>query len=71
METQETALLRLELKYCERCGALWLRLWGSDVVICTRCAKAIAPVWPGSLHTEETNAPIPARNAFWTEGGNA
>lgn len=27
----------LELKYCERCGALCLRLRGRDEVLCIRC----------------------------------
>jgi len=71
METRAIALFRLELKYCERCGALWLRLRGSDVVVCARCAKAIVPAWPGSLDTEETTAPVPAGTTFWMEGGNA
>jgi len=27
----------VELKYCERCGGLWLRRPGQDVVHCGRC----------------------------------
>ena len=27
----------VELKYCERCGGLWLRRPGQDVVYCERC----------------------------------
>ena len=30
----ETAV---ELKYCERCGGLWLRRPGQDLVYCARC----------------------------------
>jgi hypothetical protein len=37
METVE-----LELKYCERCGSLWLRLKGAQEVYCTRCLAKIA-----------------------------
>ncbi len=29
--------LAVELKYCERCGGLWLRRPGQDVVYCERC----------------------------------
>ena len=29
--------LAVELKYCERCGGLWLRRPGQDVVYCDRC----------------------------------
>ena len=32
---------RLELKYCEHCGALWLREPGSDVY-CANCRPQIA-----------------------------
>ena len=34
MEGQET---QLELKYCERCGGLWLRPKGTDGVHCMSC----------------------------------
>jgi hypothetical protein len=30
-----------ELKYCERCGGLWLRPQGGEAVYCGRCAEAI------------------------------
>jgi ribosomal protein L37AE/L43A len=29
--------LAVELKYCERCGGLWLRRPGQGVVYCGRC----------------------------------
>ena len=32
---------RLELKYCERCGALWVRRAGTDESYCERCAAYI------------------------------
>ncbi len=34
MEPLEAGSIQLELKYCERCGALWLRPQGSDLVFC-------------------------------------
>ena len=34
MEGQE---IRVELKYCERCGGLWLRPQGTDGVYCASC----------------------------------
>jgi len=34
--------LLLELKYCERCGALWLRAANGGQVYCVRCAREIA-----------------------------
>jgi hypothetical protein len=30
-------MIQLELKYCERCGALWLRLRGTQEVYCAAC----------------------------------
>lgn len=29
--------MKLELKYCERCGGLWLRLQGTTCVYCDTC----------------------------------
>jgi hypothetical protein len=34
--------LCLELKYCERCGGLWLRPVGSGQMFCVRCAGQVA-----------------------------
>lgn len=40
--------IQCELKYCERCGGLWLRPAGSDEPYCVRCAPLMAelPVAP-------------------------
>lgn len=37
MEIQDHELIQLELKYCERCGGLWLRLQGEHDVYCASC----------------------------------
>ena len=37
METGDLEIVRLELKYCERCGGLWLRTAGSGEVYCSLC----------------------------------
>ena len=39
MESQES---RLELKYCERCGGLWLRREGANGVHCSACSAHFA-----------------------------
>jgi Zn-finger nucleic acid-binding protein len=39
MESQE---IRFELKYCERCGGLWLRTQGADGVYCASCRVGLA-----------------------------
>lgn len=35
----------LELKYCERCGGLWLRCRGDEESYCENCRAAMA-AWP-------------------------
>jgi hypothetical protein len=40
---------KLELKYCERCGGLWLRVRGEELVYCAECAaemRELPPVSP-------------------------
>jgi hypothetical protein len=39
MEGQE---IQVELKYCERCGGLWLRPQGTDGVYCASCRVRLA-----------------------------
>ena len=39
MEGQE---IQVELKYCERCGGLWLRPLGADGVYCASCRVRLA-----------------------------
>jgi len=34
--------IRVELKYCERCGGLWLRPQGADGVYCASCRVGLA-----------------------------
>lgn len=44
IEDQE---IQLELKYCERCGGLWLRLQGPNGVYCASC-RALLESRPNS-----------------------
>jgi hypothetical protein len=37
MESEDPEVIQLELKYCERCGALWLRLRGTQEIYCAPC----------------------------------
>jgi hypothetical protein len=39
MEIDDLEITRLELKYCERCGALWLRQRGTGRVYCAGCTS--------------------------------
>ena len=42
MVSGELQTIRVELKYCEACGALRLRPHGSNAPYCGRCAKVMA-----------------------------
>lgn len=42
----------LELKYCERCGGLWLRPAGGEQVYCVICARAMAELPPSSTEVK-------------------
>jgi hypothetical protein len=47
-----TNTLRLELKYCERCGGLWLRPTGGEQIYCSACGRAMAELPPASTERE-------------------
>jgi hypothetical protein len=36
-DDDRTNEVRVELKYCERCGMLWMRECGSGLIYCTSC----------------------------------
>jgi len=42
------ALIYFELKYCERCGALWLRPRAAAAVYCVPCARQMAETARGA-----------------------
>ena len=72
MEDIENRAMCLELKYCERCGGLWLRPKGSDLIFCVGCAKTMAglvPLWP--RRQASSNHEPDRDDAFWGEGGTA
>ena len=73
MEEIEAGSIQLELKYCERCGGLWLRPKGSELVFCACCARVMAGLAPNSRFLQRVPV-VPANGveaAFWSEGGNA
>jgi len=48
----ETKIAFLELKYCERCGGLWLRRTGTDLVLCAKCCCQVAQPEYGRRRTQ-------------------
>ena len=66
--------IQLELKYCERCGGLWLRPRGSGLVFCASCARTVEELMPPSpaVHSRETCPSSDGiQSGFWSKGGNA
>ncbi len=52
----EGSEIQVELKYCERCGGLWLRPQGADGVYCASCRVRLA-----AMRNPEEAAPRKAR----------
>lgn len=78
MELQDVDAIQMELKYCERCGALWLRPAGSDLIFCSPCSVILAGLARDPRFREHRGASSPGAeiqqkidSAFWCEGGNA
>ena len=42
MEIKELEIVEMELKYCELCGGLWMRLQGSRDSYCAACHQRMA-----------------------------
>lgn len=42
METDFVEVFEVELKYCERCGGLWLRPLGLQEIYCPTCIPLMA-----------------------------
>jgi Zn-finger nucleic acid-binding protein len=57
MEVEVIPVVELELKYCERCGGLWLREHGSEEVYCAACVPKMAEL------------PVGRRRRAWRDTG--
>jgi len=51
MKAEQMETVFLELKYCERCGGLWLRRKGDDRVHCEACLRCLKVVNSGDEAT--------------------
>jgi Zn-finger nucleic acid-binding protein len=49
--------LQFELKYCERCGGLWLRPVGGGQIYCVACGREMAELPPASHEPESARMP--------------
>ena len=80
MKMEGLEIVRLELKYCERCGGLWMRTWGTEEVYCPSCAAEMLEL-PAARGTRKRHLPandrveIKSQCEEWFgvcgEGGNA
>jgi hypothetical protein len=59
--------LRVELKYCERCGTLWLRACGGGQVYCQNCLPAVDELPAPRLTRTSPQLPVATRS-FIDEG---
>ncbi len=58
MERDGREVVELELKYCERCGGLWLRRKGGDEVYCGRCLPKMAEYPARRKRKSEPRLPV-------------
>jgi len=81
MKSEDPEVIQLELKYCERCGALWLRVRGGQEIYCPPCDIEMLdlptprrvpskPRLPGNHKIEARTQPV-ALSAIWGPGGTA
>jgi hypothetical protein len=66
MEIEGWDIIRLELKYCERCGGLWLRERGTGRVYCAVCTSEMSNY---SLCSRNLSRPrLPSNRSLTLEG---
>jgi Zn-finger nucleic acid-binding protein len=58
----EEGELRLELKYCERCGGLWLRECGAGKVYCASCEREVADLPVPKKKPQRVRMPVVPRS---------
>jgi hypothetical protein len=57
--------LQFELKYCERCGGLWLRPMGGGQIYCMACGRAMAELPPASYARRGVEGPRLPQGPSW------
>jgi len=58
MDGEKVEVAQLELKYCERCGGLWVRPQGSEQVYCAPCVIKVADLPKPRHHRTKPRMPI-------------
>jgi hypothetical protein len=49
--------MEFELKYCERCGVLWVRPVGGEQIYCVACGREMADLPPASHEADSERMP--------------
>jgi Zn-finger nucleic acid-binding protein len=81
MEIDALEIILLDLKYCERCGGLWLRPRSCEQVLCASCLAQLSKLHQGwekhnlrrlvlktTIHANSGGRKVPA---ICGKGGNA
>ena len=72
---QSSHFPKMELKYCERCGGLWIRPLGGEEVYCGKCAKAIEELPPvkrkAAPGDKKSSLPLPSGIGAAARAGGA
>jgi Zn-finger nucleic acid-binding protein len=80
MESEDFNIVQLELKYCERCGGLWVRRMGGEEIYCPSCAVEMVDFAPSSRRRTSADLPVNHKSEqtaapkiifICGEGGNA
>jgi ribosomal protein L37AE/L43A len=66
----ENGVTRLELKYCERCGGLWVRECGAGVVYCDHCQRSVAELPIPKKKPQRVMLPVQKKSLVDEFGGD-
>jgi len=70
MEVGEVEVVHLELKYCERCGGLWMRESGSGDVYCPPCAAQMSEFPPSRGRRAKPRLPVKQKCEIQSDCGD-
>ena len=71
MQMDDAEVVLLDLKYCERCGGLWLRRRGSAEVHCSVCSQDTGLLGRWEIRPARSLRPARAAVAIPKKGGTA
>lgn len=59
---------RMELKYCEHCGGLWVRESGAGTIYCENCLPKVADLPEPKIRQSRISLPVGQRTAIEERG---